>query len=187
MDGDAVNTLDPWFKRFCTKSKTNEWATVTLNTNCYMPENCSLVFTSSAKREKRAFLNVGVQRRLRNVQKCVIFCQSKPINFLPSSLLKFPNLSNVKDGKTSQWGSDKHKEVLLLPPKGDVSRLPLPKIIGWKTNTHYKLKKGNIATPPPPWRACESIASARNHRLKYKYTLQSKSWNTEYLSVGGCW
>ena len=75
---------------------------MTLNTNCYMPENCSLVFTSSAKREKKKFLGVGEQRRLRNVQKCVIFCQSKPINFLPSSLLKFPNLSNVKDGKTSQ-------------------------------------------------------------------------------------
>ena len=47
---------------------------MTLNTNCYMPENCSLVFTSSAKREKKKFLGVGEQRRLRNVQKCVIFC-----------------------------------------------------------------------------------------------------------------
>ena len=73
---------------------------MTLNTNCYMPENCSLVFTSSARREKKAFLDVGVQRRLRNVQKYVT--PSKPINFLPSSLLKLPNLSNVKDGKTSQ-------------------------------------------------------------------------------------
>lgn len=75
---------------------------MTLNTKCYMPENCSLVVTPSAKREKKAFLDVGVQRRLRNVKKCVMFCQSKPINFLPSSLLKFPILSNVKDGKTSQ-------------------------------------------------------------------------------------
>ena len=73
---------------------------MTLNTNSYMPENCSLVFTSSTKREKKAFLDVGVQRRLRNVQKCVV--QSKPDNFLPSSLLKLPNVSNVKDGKTSQ-------------------------------------------------------------------------------------
>ena len=73
---------------------------MTLNTHCYMPENCSLVFTSSAKREKKAFLAVGMQRRLRNVQKCVV--QSKPDNFLPYSLLKLPNLSNVKDGKTSQ-------------------------------------------------------------------------------------
>ena len=39
-------------------------------------ENCCLVFMSSTKCEKRKFHVVGVQRRLRNVQKCVIHVQS---------------------------------------------------------------------------------------------------------------
>ena len=78
---------------------------MTLNTKCYMPENWSLVFTSSAKREKKG---VSRCRRATTAKKCtkmrdarakLLFCQSKPINFLPSLLLKFSNLSNVKDGK----------------------------------------------------------------------------------------
>jgi len=37
--------------------------------------------------------------KMRDARIKLLFCQSKPINFLPSSLLKLPNLSNVKDGK----------------------------------------------------------------------------------------
>ena len=39
-------------------------------------ENCCLVFMSSTKCEKRKSHVVGVQRRLRNVQKCVMHVQS---------------------------------------------------------------------------------------------------------------
>ena len=55
-------------------------------------ENCCFVFPSSTKREIRHFHVVVVQRRQRNVQKKVmhvqslLFCQSKPIAFLPFSL-----------------------------------------------------------------------------------------------------
>ena len=123
-------------------------------------------------------------RRARMAKKCtkkrdarakLLFCQSKPINFLPSSLLKLPNLSNGKDGKRANkvpistkkycYSSLKgmwvdclcqrspveiqryitnlkrniatHRPLNL--PEGNVSRLPLPEITGWNTNTHYKL------------------------------------------------
>ena len=54
-------------------------------------ESCYLVFTSSTKREIRHFHVAVVQRRQRNVQKSdarpkLLFCQSKPIAFLPFSL-----------------------------------------------------------------------------------------------------
>ena len=63
-----------------------------------------LVFTSSTKRDTRHFHVAVVQRRQRNVQKSdarpkLLFCQSKPIAFLPSSLpspsslFKLPNQS----------------------------------------------------------------------------------------------
>ena len=59
-------------------------------------ESCCLLFTSSLKREIRHFHVVVVQRRQRNVQKSVIhmkllFCQSTPTAFFPSSLLKLPS------------------------------------------------------------------------------------------------
>ena len=61
-------------------------------------ESRCLVFTSSTKRQIRHFHVVVVQRRQRSVLKSVmhLFCQSKPIAFLPfslpspSSLLKLP-------------------------------------------------------------------------------------------------
>ena len=83
--------------------------------------------------------------------------------------------------------TNSNKEILLPrpPPKGDVTRLLLPEITSWNTKIHYKLKKRNIATPA--LRGCELIASARDHQLKYKDILHIKSWNTEYLSVCGCW
>ena len=81
---------------------------MTLNTKCYIAENCSLVFTPSAKREKKAFLDVDVQRRLRNVQKCVmqvqsccfanlnllIFCRLRCLNSLISLMLKTEKRAN---------------------------------------------------------------------------------------------
>ena len=59
------------------------------------------MFPFATKREIRHFHVVVVQRRQRNVQKSVLFCQSKPIVVFfffafslpsPSSLLKLPNV-----------------------------------------------------------------------------------------------
>ena len=48
-------------------------------------ESCVLVFPSTTKHEIRHFQVVVVQQQQRNVQKSVLFCQSKP-GFLPFSL-----------------------------------------------------------------------------------------------------
>ena len=90
---------------------------MTLNTKCYMPENWSLVFTSSAKREKKAFLDVGVQGWLRNVQKSVmhvqsccfanlnllIFCRLRCLNSLISLMVKTEKRANKVPISTKKY------------------------------------------------------------------------------------
>ena len=147
-----------------------------------MPENWSLVFTSSAKREKKAFLDVGVQGWLRNVQKSVmhvksccfanlnllIFCRLRCLNSLISLMVKTEKRANKVPISTKKYcyphslkgmwvdrlcqrspveiqryitnlkrNIATHRPLNL--PEGNVSRLPLPEITGWNTNTHYKL------------------------------------------------
>ena len=76
-------------------------------------ESRCLVFASSTEREIRHFRVVVVQqRRQRNVQKAwctckVVVCQSEPVAFLPSSLLKLPNEKRwtLRDGPLQNlWG-----------------------------------------------------------------------------------
>ena len=71
-------------------------------------ENGCLVFLSSTKREIRHFHVVVVQRRLRNVPKRrdtranLLFCQFRPIGFLPFSLPS-PSLLLKHRLKYLQW------------------------------------------------------------------------------------
>ena len=126
MDGDAVNTLDPWFKRFCTKliGIISGLAPVLLSTRMctnwrgshsdskykllHARKLFSCVYVLRKTWKKKTFLDVGVQRRLRNVQKCVmhvqsccfanlnllIFCHLRCLNSLISLMVKTEKRAN---------------------------------------------------------------------------------------------
>ena len=90
---------------------------------------CCFVFTSSTIRENRKFHVVSVQRwqmkctKMRDARAKLLFCQSKPIYFLPFSLLSLSSLLK-RDKLASKPGFELGLE-LGLEPGVRFSKVPL--------------------------------------------------------------